>query len=90
MRRRDFFFQAGSVLAFLPTLTREAFALNAADDSLIIKDVEILKLSGTQELVRGLNRQFQVQPLHVYEDRRPKPFQDPPAGTKAERAPLTH
>src|SRR6185369_1017114 len=90
MRRRDFLFQAGSVLALLPAFTREAFALNAGDDSLTISEVEILKLSGTHELVRGLNRQFQVQPLHVYEDRRPKPFQDPPAGTKAERAPLTH
>jgi L-rhamnonate dehydratase len=90
MRRRDFLFQAGSVLAFLPALTREAFAINSSDDSLTISEVEILKLSGTQELVRGLNRQFQVQPLHVYEDRRPRPFQDPPAGTKPERAPLTH
>jgi L-rhamnonate dehydratase len=90
MRRRDFLIHAGSVLAVLPALTREAFALNAGDGSLTISDVEILKLSGTHELVRGLNRQFQVQPLHVYAERRPKPFQDPPAAAKAERAPLTH
>jgi len=90
MQRRDFLFQAGSVLALLPAFTREAFAVNAADDSLTISEVEILKLSGTHDLVRGLNRQFQVQPLHVYEERRPKPFQDPPAGAKPERAPLTH
>ena len=77
------------MLALLPAFTREAFAINASDDSLTISEVEILKLSGTQDVVRGLNRQFQVQPLHVYEERRPKPFQDPPAGTKAERLPLT-
>ena len=60
------------------------------DDALLISEVEVLKLSGTHELVRGLNRQYQVQPLHVYEERRPKPFKDPPAGTKPERVPLTH
>src|SRR6185503_15677056 len=92
MRRRDFLqhLGAGSALAFLPSFTRDAFAANAADESLLISEVEVLKLSGTHELVRGLNRQFQVQPLHVYEERRPKPFKDPPQGTKPERLPLTH
>jgi len=88
MRRRDFLFHAGSVLAFLPALTRNAFAANAADDALLISDVEILRLTGSQDLVRGLNRQFQVQPLHVYEERRPKPFSDPPAGAKPEHVPV--
>ena len=92
MRRRDFLqhLGAGSALAFLPSFTRDAFAANAADESLLISEVEVLKLSGTHELVRGLNRQFQVQPLHVYEERRPKPFKDPAEGTKPERLPLTH
>jgi len=92
MRRRDFLqhLGAGSALAFLPSFTRDAFAANAADEGLLISEVEVLKLSGTHELVRGLNRQFQVQPLHVYEERRPKPFKDPPEGTRPERLPLTH
>lgn len=92
MRRRDFLCHlgAGSALAFLPGFTRDAFAANAADDALIISDVEVLKLSGTHELVPGLNRQYQVNPLHLYEERRPKPFKDPAPGAKPERRPLTH
>ena len=43
-------------------------------DDLVISNVEILKVSGTHELVPGLNRQYQVNPLHLYEERRPKPF----------------
>jgi L-rhamnonate dehydratase len=92
MRRRDFLSHlgAGSALAFLPALTRNAFAANATDDALIISDVEILKLSGTHQLVPGLNRQYQVNPLHLYEERRPKPFKDPAPGTREEKRALTH
>jgi len=91
MRRREFLqhLGAGSALAFLPAFTRDAFAANAADDALLISEVEILKLSGTHELVPGLNRQYQVNPLHLYEERRPKPFKDPAADAKPEKRPLT-
>ena len=92
MRRRDFLQQlgAGSVLAFLPGFTRDALAAQAGDDSLLIGEVDVLQLSGTHTLVPGLNRQYQVNPLHLYDERRPKPFKDPPPGTKEERRPLTH
>ena len=91
MKRRDFLQTAGaaSALAFLPAFARDAFAAEAGSPDLIITDVEILKLSGTHELIPGLNRQYQVQPLHVYGERRPKPFKDP-AEPKAERRPLSH
>jgi L-alanine-DL-glutamate epimerase-like enolase superfamily enzyme len=79
-----------SALAFLPSFTRDAFAAAATLDDLIISEVDILKLTGTHELVPGLNRQYQVNPLHLYEERRPKPFKDPPEGTKANRRPLAH
>ena len=80
MRRRDFLphLGAGSALAFLPAFTRDAFAAGDARRRSIISEVEILKLSGTHELVPGLNRQYQVNPLHLYAERRPKPFKDPP------------
>jgi len=92
MRRRDFLqhLGAGSALAFLPVFTRQAFAANAGDDALLISEVDVLALSGTHELVPGLNRQYQVNPLHLYEERRPKAFRDPPPGAKGERRPLTH
>jgi L-rhamnonate dehydratase len=92
MKRRDFIQAIGtaSAFAFLPAFTRDAFAAAATLDDLVISDVEILKLSGTHELVPGLNRQYQVNPLHLYQERRPKPFKDPPEGAKPERRPLTH
>lgn len=92
MRRRDFLHTlgAGSALAFLPAFTRHALAEAATLDELTIASVEILKLSGTHELVPGLNRQYQVQPPHLYEERRPKPFKDPPADAKPEKRPLSH
>jgi L-rhamnonate dehydratase len=92
MKRRDFLqtLSVGSAFAFLPAFTRDAFAAAASVDDLIISDVEVLKLSGTHELVPGLNRQYQVNPLHVYEERRPKPFKDPSQDTKSERRPLSH
>jgi len=92
MKRRDFLHAIGSAsaFAFLPAFTRDAFAAAATLDDLVISDVEILKLSGTHELVPGLNRQYQVNPLHLYNERRPKPFKDPPEGAKPERRPLTH
>jgi L-rhamnonate dehydratase len=92
MKRRDFLetLGAGAAFAYLPAMTRETFAAAATLDDLTIAAVEIVKVSGTHELVPGLNRQYQVNPLHVYEERRPKPFKDPPEGTKAERRPLSH
>jgi L-rhamnonate dehydratase len=90
MKRRDFLQNVGaaSAFTFLPAFTRDACAASVADDALLISEVEILRLTGSQDLVRGLNRQFQVQPLHVYEERRPRPFRDPPAGTKTEHVPV--
>ena len=92
MQRRDFLqtLGAGSALAFLPAITRSAFADAATLDELTITDVDVLKLSGTHELVPGLNRQYQVNPLHLYAERRPKPFKDPPPSTASERRPLAH
>jgi L-alanine-DL-glutamate epimerase-like enolase superfamily enzyme len=92
MRRRDFLeaLGAGAAFAFLPAFTRDAFAAAATLDELVISEVEVVQVSGTHELVPGLNRQYQVNPLHVYEERRPKPFKDPPEGTKPERRPLSH
>ena len=60
MKRRDFLQAIGSAsaFAFLPAVTRDAFAAAASLVDLLISDVEILKLSGTHELVKGLNRQY--------------------------------
>jgi len=84
MKRRDFLqhASAASALAFLPLAAREAFGavLNLPD--LVITEVEILRLSGPRERMRGVNGQHQVQPLHVYPDRRPPVYRDADAPTK--------
>jgi L-rhamnonate dehydratase len=83
MRRRDFLQVAGAASActLLPAF--------AASDDLTISEIDVLKLTGTHEIVPGLNRQYQVQPLHVYGERRPKPFKDPVA-LKPEKRALSH
>jgi L-alanine-DL-glutamate epimerase-like enolase superfamily enzyme len=77
MNRRNFIRTAasGSALGCLPLSISELFAASAQND-LIISDVEALRLTGTREVVRGVNRQHQVQPLHLYDDRRPAPYRD--------------
>jgi L-alanine-DL-glutamate epimerase-like enolase superfamily enzyme len=90
MNRRNFLQRLAAVspLAALPLSVRELFAAAANQDDLIISDVEILRLTGTHEVVRGVNRQHQVQPLHLYDDRRPAAYHDAPNAQK-EQASLT-
>jgi L-rhamnonate dehydratase len=91
MRRREFLqtLGAGTVLALLPDFARDAFAAAASLDDLIISDIDVLKVFGTLTQVRGLNRQFQVNPLHLYEERRPRPFKDP-ADPRPESSTVAH
>jgi L-rhamnonate dehydratase len=55
---------------------------------LAIQDVEILRLTGPRDVVRGVNRQPQVQPSHLYPDRRPPAYRDA-ADAKPETVSLT-
>jgi L-rhamnonate dehydratase len=53
-----------------------------------IQEVEILRLTGPRQVVRGVNRQHQVQPSHLYPDRRPPEYRDA-ADAKPETVSLT-
>jgi L-rhamnonate dehydratase len=90
MNRRKFIgtFGAASALACLPLSVRDIFAASSNISDLVISEVEILRLTGTHEVVRGRNRQHQVQPLHLYEDRRPAPYHDA-ENPRREQLPLT-
>lgn len=90
MQRRDFVRSLGaaSVLAALPLGAREALAQAAGQGDLVITEVEVLRLTGPRQVTRGVNKQHQVQPLHLYADRRPPPYRDAP-GAKPENVPLT-
>ena len=67
---------------------REAHAPAPAHPDLQIQEVEILRLTGTHQVRRGVNRQYQVQPAHLYPDRRPPPYRDA-ADAKPETVSLT-
>jgi L-alanine-DL-glutamate epimerase-like enolase superfamily enzyme len=41
-----------------------------------ISAVEIWKLEGRREALSGVNQQYQANPLHVYDELRPKPYRD--------------
>lgn len=43
---------------------------------LAIQEVEILRLTGPRQVTRGVHRQHQVQPGHLYPDRRPAAYRD--------------
>jgi L-rhamnonate dehydratase len=74
MRRRSFLatMSAGSALGAFANFQDRAGA------RLKITSVEILRLEGEREAVVGPNRQYQVNPLHVYDEHRPPVYQDPP------------
>lgn len=57
-------------------------AANAAGPELKISAVEFVRLEGRREAVTGINRQHQVQPLHIYEDHRPKVYHESGVGER--------
>jgi L-rhamnonate dehydratase len=64
---------------FLATLP--AFAALAQTKPLKITAVEIWELRGHAESLRGIDQQYQINPLSIYEDLRPKPYADSPNPT---------
>ncbi len=90
MHRRDFVRSLGarSALVALPVWVRSALADVAGRSERLIQEVEVLRLTGSRERRPGVNRQPQVQPLHLYPERRPPEYRDQP-GTKPERTQLT-
>lgn len=51
-----------------------------------ITAVELFRVDGRRDAAVGVNNQHQVQPQHIYDDLRPKPYKDAPNPTTAARA----
>jgi L-alanine-DL-glutamate epimerase-like enolase superfamily enzyme len=84
MHRRRFL--GGMALPVIPTLAQNAARPNGR---LKISAVEVWRFEGSREAITGVNRQHQVNPLHIYEEHRPKPYQDgAPQKTKVNVAAL--
>ena len=58
------------------------FAAAAEESSCRIEAIEIVEYEGTREAERGINAQYQVQPLHIYDAYRPKEYRDAPVAEK--------
>ena len=65
---------------FLATLP--AFAALAQSKPLKITVIEIWELHGHAESMRGVDQQYQVNPLYIYDELRPQPYADSPTPTK--------
>jgi L-alanine-DL-glutamate epimerase-like enolase superfamily enzyme len=75
---------ATAVLTSSPSAFTRLFAqapANAAQP-LLIKAVELIELHGTYSDEAGVNHQAQVNPLDIYDQLRPAPYADRPAGKK--------
>ena len=73
MRRRDF------LAGFLGTT---ALWAERPSGKLKIAAVELLQLRGHREAETGVNGQYQVNPLYVYDSYRPPVYQDKPGGRR--------
>lgn len=73
MRRRSFF---GLPAAALPVSLQAYQDTARRNGKLKITSLEIVRLEGRRQTTTGINRQHQVQPLHIYEEHRPKPYRD--------------
>ena len=51
-----------------------------------ITAVELIRVDGHRDAAVGINNQQQVQPQHIYDDLRPRPYKDAPNPTTAARA----
>lgn len=53
-----------------------AFAAQAQESICRLEALELWQYDGTREATRGINAQYQVQPLHVYDSQRPATYRD--------------
>src|SRR5579863_10551683 len=74
MRRRQFL----GALAALPAF--------AETKPLKISAIEIWQVRGHVDTMRGVDQQYQVNPLFIYDDLRPKPYADSANPTAARNA----
>ncbi|MEQ9440041.1 MAG: enolase C-terminal domain-like protein [Cyclobacteriaceae bacterium] len=78
-----------SAFSFLPLPARQRFAETPPNSDTLIEAVEIIRLTGPYTSTQGVNRQYQVQSIHVYPEQRPEPYEDSANPTESSGT-LTH
>src|ERR1700754_1288720 len=81
MKRRHFLLGAAAT-SFLAQHRRAAAFSGPVHGLLKIDAVELVELHGTYTAERGVDAQPQVNPLDVYDELRPAPYADKPAGER--------
>jgi L-alanine-DL-glutamate epimerase-like enolase superfamily enzyme len=76
LTRRELF-AAAALSGTAPAL--RAWQEKARPGKVRITALELIRLEGEREAQTGVNRQHQVNPLHIYDRHRPKEYQDSPA-----------
>ena len=73
---------------FLATLPAIAFVTQTSAETkpLKITAVEVLEVRGHRDSVRGVDQQYQVNPLYIYDELRPAPYRDAATPTKSNAA----
>ncbi len=80
MRRRDFF---AAVAASNLSPAGVAFAQEPGIGKMKIASVEFWRMEGRYETVTGVNNQYQVSAIQIYDDQRPKPYHETGQGKPA-------
>lgn len=82
MRRRSFMQTVGvaaaAASAAAPSPADAQTAQTTRNGRLKIAAVEIWKVEGHEETLRGVDHQFQCQAIHIYDEYRPQPYKDSP------------
>jgi L-rhamnonate dehydratase len=72
----------GAVPSSLSAAPAQQMAASSPRGKLKIAALEMWRLEGQRETTSGVSGQHQVQPLHVYEDHRPKEYRDAQSPTR--------
>jgi L-rhamnonate dehydratase len=82
MRRREFV-TALAAASGAPLSSIPSFGQRSPSDNLKIAAVEMWRVEGHRDTITGINRQQHSNPLHIYEEYRPKPYHEPAEGKPA-------
>lgn len=85
MRRRSFF-GAAAAPAFLQSAAPAQTQPVRSGAPEKIAAIEMWRVEGRRKTLAGVNGQHQAQPLHIYDEHRPRPYRDAPQPTERETA----
>jgi hypothetical protein len=86
MRRRSFFGALSAPALLGSTAMAQARRAQSGAPPQKIAAVEMWRVEGRRKALKGINGQYQAQPLHIYDEHRPRPYRDAPQPAERESA----